>query len=102
MQTFTNKGRKVTVKCGLVIVLNQASQEFPGGGLSVLSPIYASSRLPRTPLSTRCALSVLKMWSCWSGLRVRNCWISLLGLGPLEHKSIISKGAPVNSIRVTA
>lgn len=45
--------------------------------------VYASSKLPNIPLSTRCAFSVLKMWSCWSGRNVKNCWISLLGLGPL-------------------
>lgn len=45
--------------------------------------VYASSKLPNIPLSTRCAFSVLKMWSCWSGRKVKNCWISLLGLGPL-------------------
>lgn len=96
MQTFTKKGRKVTVKWGLVIVLNQASQEFPWGGLSVFSPVpnhmavYASSEPTNTPLSSRCAFSVLKMCSCWSGLKVKNCWISLLGLGPLKHKSIVT------------
>lgn len=96
MQIFTKKGRKVTVKWGLVIVLNQASQEFPWGGLSVFSPVpnhmavYASSEPTNTPLSTRCAFSVLKMCSCWSGLKVKNCWISLLGLGPLKHKSIVT------------
>lgn len=51
--------------------------------------VYASSKLPNIPLSTRCAFSVLKMWSCWSGRKVKNCWISLLGFGPLKHKSII-------------
>lgn len=49
--------------------------------------VYASSKLPNIPLSTRCAFSVLKMWSCWSGRKVKNCWISLLGLGPLKHKT---------------
>ena len=52
--------------------------------LALGGPYLSSVAAVSIPLSVRWDLSVLKIWSCWSGLKVRNCWTSLLGFGPLQ------------------
>lgn len=53
--------------------------------LALGGPYLSSVAAVSIPLSVRWDLSVLKIWSCWSGLKVRNCWTSLLGFGPLQE-----------------